>query len=155
MALEPCVASTQAARLSFSIELEGRAASETHRRDLVALVRERSRLVHHDLFEFNFSSKSECVRLAARLDAQTERILAQLTFIRSIRDTHALAIAELASSVESNDFLSYSGLTVATPNRFIKRTFQRAPCALSPAAHVERLVVTRPSSERASGCPAP
>ena len=97
------------AELSFSIKLEGGAGSEAQRRELVALVVERNRLVHHDLFEFDFSSESESRKLAARLDVQNDRILAQLAFVRSVRDNHASAVAELAAFVESNEFLGLLG----------------------------------------------
>ena len=97
------------ARLSFSMKLDGGAGSEAHRRELMALVRERNRLVHHDLFDFDFASESSCQKLAERLDAQNQRILAQLEFVRSVRDSHTSALATLAAFVESDEFLMVLG----------------------------------------------
>jgi len=83
------------ARLSFSIKLEDGAGSEAQRRELAALVVERNRLVHHDLFEFDFSSESDCPKLAARLDAH-----------RGLR--YVVLASDLSSAVAEN-----SGPTLA------------------------------------------
>ena len=93
-------------RFSNTFRLDLDANSETHRKELVALARERNRLIHRDLFAIDFLSESACLALSDRLDAQNLRILGYLDFVRSVRDTHATALQELVAFVESDEFLT-------------------------------------------------
>jgi hypothetical protein len=88
---------------TFSLQLDSNA--EEQRKELAALARERNHLVHTDLYAIDFSSESACLELCDRLDSQNHRILGYLEFVRSIRDTHSMALKALLAYVESNEFL--------------------------------------------------
>ncbi len=70
------------------------------------MARARNNLVHRDLFAIDFSSESACLELSDRLDAQNQRILGYLEFVRSIRDTQIMALQSLVAYVESDEFLN-------------------------------------------------
>lgn len=93
-------------RNSKTFRLELISDEGAHRKELVALARARNRLVHTDLLAIDFSSESECQELSDWLDAQNQRIVDYLKFVRSVRDTHTMALQTLAAFVESEEFLA-------------------------------------------------
>jgi hypothetical protein len=92
-------------RSSTEFRLEVDSNSEAQRRELVALARDRNRLVHLDLATLDFSSEAACVELSRRLDEQNERILRYLEFVRSIRDARTRAVQDLVAFLDSDEFL--------------------------------------------------
>lgn len=102
---EAAAAATEV-RFSNTLRLELDSNAEAQRKELAALARERNRLVHLDLFAIDFSSEAACLELCDRLDAQNHRILGYLEFVRSIRDTHVMALQALVAYVESDEFLN-------------------------------------------------
>jgi hypothetical protein len=93
-------------RFSSTFRLEPDANTQSRRKELVALARERNRLIHNDLVSIDFFSESVCVALSERLDAQNLRILDYLEFVRSVRDTQVMMLQELVAFVESDEFLT-------------------------------------------------
>lgn len=98
-------ASATEVRISNTFRLEFTSDEEARRKELVALARERNRLVHTDLFAIDFSSDSACRELSYRLDAQNQRIVGYLEFLQSVRDTHTKALEALVAFVGSEEFL--------------------------------------------------
>jgi hypothetical protein len=102
----PTESSDNEMRVSNEFRLELDSNAQVQRKELAALARERNRLVHRELFAFDFASEPACLELCDRLDSQNLRILGYLEFVRSVRDTHALALRSLLEFVESDEFLS-------------------------------------------------
>ena len=73
---------------------------------LLSLVKERNRLIHHDVGDVDFSSREACDQLCALLDEQNERICKQLSSLNALRETQSSLLAELRKFVESEEFLT-------------------------------------------------
>jgi hypothetical protein len=93
----------------FSLSMRVEADPETIRKSkqsLLALVKERNRLIHSDLACTDFNSSSECSRISAMLDEQNERLSAQLQELAELRRAHVMAIKLFVAAVESGEFAS-------------------------------------------------
>ncbi len=98
------------AYLTVELRLESDSLDvQERKRALMALVRERNRLVHSQLSEFNLDSVEDCERLSALLDEQNPRICAYLEFLALLRSSQMAAALELKAFVDSDEFLELLG----------------------------------------------
>lgn len=94
------------AYLTVELRLESDSLDvQERKRALIALVRERNRLIHSQLSEFNLDSVEDCGRLSALLDEQNPRICAYLEFLALLRSSQVAAALELKAFVDSDEFL--------------------------------------------------
>ena len=95
------------ASITFSFRIEADAALVAERKKaLRAVVRERNKLVHQWLSEFDPSSPEGCQKLGAALDEQNARVLPEFEMLRVIVRTLRESQRELAQYLTSEDFLA-------------------------------------------------
>jgi len=98
--------------ISHSISFqESPEAARDWRREMRAVVRERNRLVHHMLSDFDPGSAESCRTLAGELDAQRERI--RRTFDQLVAMVGL--IRQAAAELEANQESILAALTSGTP----------------------------------------
>lgn len=89
----------------FRFRIEGdEAYVQSCRKRWLSLVKERNRLVHKDLLEFDLESQDDCERLAAHLDDQNARIHAAFEELRAIDANRLVAAKVFREMIESGEF---------------------------------------------------
>ena len=90
--------------LAFGVRIQVSPETEAQRkRELMNLIAERNRLIHHDFVSFDFDSREECEELSGRLDEQYTRIRHQLEYLDSFRTRVREGFLRL---LESDEFLA-------------------------------------------------
>jgi len=93
--------------VTFSFRIEADAALVAERKKaLRAVVRERNKLVHQWLSEFDPNSRESCQELGAALDEQNARVIPELEILRAIIRTFRESQREVTKFLMSEDFLA-------------------------------------------------
>ena len=103
-------ADSDKASVTFSFRIEADAALVAERKlALRAVVRERNKLVHQWLSEFDPSSRESCQKLGVALDEQNARVLPEFESLRAIVRTLREFQREAAKHLTSEGFLAELG----------------------------------------------
>ncbi len=92
--------------MSFAMKVLHDANSIKQRKlALSKLVKERNKLIHHDLVHFDYNSAQSCRKLIKILDVQNPRILEQLNALKVLIEAFKAQLAGMQAWVDSDDFL--------------------------------------------------
>lgn len=98
-------ADSHKASVTFSFRIEADAALVVERKlALRAVVRERNKLVHQWLSEFDPNSRESCQKLGVALDEQNARVLPEFEILRAIIRTLRESQREVMKLLMSDDF---------------------------------------------------